>query len=293
MHYFDENIAKEYGVAEAVMFQNIAYWVKENEAHDINFHDGRYWTFNSRKAFSIFFKYWTENQVKRIIEKLYTNGLLLKGNYNKANYDKTNWYTLSDKGLDIANYKDEAWLKKSNDSAENTWSKKSEAWSEKSNDGYQINQPIPYIKHNNKTHIYEEEAESKKVDIISELVEVYNSLGAPFKKVTKITKGRRQKANERLKEMGGKEKFIQLIKKMDKCSFLKGNNQRGWLADFDFLIQNSEKWVKLYEGTYDDVEPKERKGKLEQYHNDPELDDFDVNEKIAEYNRTHTDQIKM
>lgn len=147
--------------------------------------------------------------------------------------------------------------------------------------------------YNNNSTIYEEEAESKKVDIISELVEVYNSLGAPFKKVTKITKGRRQKANERLKEIGSKEKFIQLIKKMDKCSFLKGNNQRGWLADFDFLIQNSEKWVKLHEGTYDDVEPKERKGKLEQYHNDPELDDFDVNEKIAEYNRTHEDKIPL
>lgn len=37
----------------------------------------------------------------------------------------------------------------------------------------------------------------------------------------------------------------------------------------------------------------ERKPKLEQYHNDPSLDNFDVNEKIAEYNRTHTDQIKM
>ena len=37
----------------------------------------------------------------------------------------------------------------------------------------------------------------------------------------------------------------------------------------------------------------ERKGKLEQYHNDPELDDFDVNEKIAEYNRTHEDKIPM
>ena len=156
MHYFDENIAKEYGVAEAVMFQNISYWVKENKANGVNFHDGRYWTFNSRKAFSVLFVYWTENQVKRIIEKLYNNGLILKGNYNKANYDKTNWYTLSDKGEDIANYKDEAWLNKSNDDAKKSWSEKSEAWAEKSNDEYQSNQPIPDIKHISKLHIERE-----------------------------------------------------------------------------------------------------------------------------------------
>jgi len=139
---------------------------------------------------------------------------------------------------------------------------------------------------NNTITIYEEEEKKEKVDIISEIVDVYNSLGAPFRKVLKITKGRRTKANERLKEMGGKEKFISIIKKLPLSPFLRGENERGWVADFDFIIQNSEKWVKIEEGKYDkstSANKTERKGKLEQYHNDPSLDDFDVSARWEEY----------
>ena len=284
MHYFDEDIAKEYGMAEAVMFQNISFWAANNKSNERNFFGGRYWTYNSVKAFQEIFPYLSIRQIRKTLSNLENRDLLIvSGNYNKSKYDRTKWYALSDLGIEIV---------KGSKFHLPDLTKEKNHLHDLTNQYGDNDQPIPDIKPYNKP-LYEEEAEFKKVDVISELVEVYNSLGEPFKKVTKITKGRRQKANERLKEIGSKEKFIQLIKKMDKCSFLKGNNQRGWLADFDFLIQNSEKWVKLYEGTYDDVEPKERKGKLEQYHNDPELDDFDVNEKIAEYNRTHTDQIKM
>lgn len=245
MHYFDENIAKEYGVVEAIMFQNIAYWVKNNRDNETNFHDGRYWTFNSRKALSLLFIYWTENQIKRILEKLYKGGLILKGNYNQLSYDKTNWYTLSDEGEAIANYREKAWSEITNHDA-----KKSKAWSEVTNRAGKVNQPIPDIKPDNKLNNIPHVEASKKVDI-DLIVEEFNNLGTPFRKVQKLTPNRKKKASERLKEMGSTEEFISVIRSLPKYPFLRGEGSRGWVATFDFLIANSENWVKIKEGIYD------------------------------------------
>ena len=39
---------------------------------------------------------------------------------------------------------------------------------------------------------------------------------------------------------------------MEASSFLKGNNNRKWKATFDWVFENSNNWVKVYEGQYDD-----------------------------------------
>ena len=103
MYQFDVRVAMEYGVEEAVLIQNIYFWVKHNEVNNTNFHDGRYWTFNSAKAFTEFFPFWNELKIKRMLKKLEEKGALLTGNYNKIPYDRTKWYTLSDKLYSIVN----------------------------------------------------------------------------------------------------------------------------------------------------------------------------------------------
>lgn len=103
MYQFDVRVAMEYGVEEAVLIQNIYFWVKHNEVNNTNFHDGRYWTFNSAKAFTEIFPFWNEVKIKRMLKKLEEKGALLTGNYNKIPYDRTKWYTLSDKLYSIVN----------------------------------------------------------------------------------------------------------------------------------------------------------------------------------------------
>lgn len=103
MYQFDVSVAMEYGVEEAVLIQNIYFWVKHNEVNNTNFHDGRYWTFNSARAFAELFPFWNEVKIKRMLKKLEEKGALLTGNYNKIPYDRTKWYTLSDKLYSIVN----------------------------------------------------------------------------------------------------------------------------------------------------------------------------------------------
>ena len=93
---FDTELAQKLGVNEAILLQNIVFWLLKNKANGSNYYDGRYWTYNSHKAFKELFPFWTENQIRRILESLFEKGVILKGDYNSSPYDKTKWYALSD-----------------------------------------------------------------------------------------------------------------------------------------------------------------------------------------------------
>lgn len=96
-HHFDIEIAEKYGLNEAIILNNIRFWVLHNEANGTNFHDGRFWTYNSQKAFEKLFPYMKPFTVRTALKSLEDNGLIITGNYNKSSYDRTKWYTLSDK----------------------------------------------------------------------------------------------------------------------------------------------------------------------------------------------------
>lgn len=96
-HNFNTQIAAEYGVYEAIVLENLNFWIMKNEANEKHFYDGRYWTYNSAKAFAQLFPYFSEKQIRTILGKLETAGLIVSGNYNKSAYDRTKWYALTEK----------------------------------------------------------------------------------------------------------------------------------------------------------------------------------------------------
>lgn len=98
-HHFNIDIASKYGVDEAIMFNHLLFWITHNAANEKNFYEGHYWTFNSLVAFEKLFPYWSRRQIERILKSLETKGLLLTGNYNKSSYDRTKWYSFTDKAL--------------------------------------------------------------------------------------------------------------------------------------------------------------------------------------------------
>lgn len=103
-HSFDINIAKEYGIEEAIILKNIYFWIEKNAANEKHFHDGKYWTYNSKKAFSELFPYMTENKIRYALENLKKNGLIETGNYNESSYDRTLWYTLTEKAYALLGF---------------------------------------------------------------------------------------------------------------------------------------------------------------------------------------------
>lgn len=93
---FREDEAIQYGVNEAIMISNFRYWIAKNKANNKHNHDGFTWTYNSRKAFSDLFPFWTERQIRTILESLQRKNIIQKGNYNKAGFDKTSWFAFTD-----------------------------------------------------------------------------------------------------------------------------------------------------------------------------------------------------
>lgn len=98
-HMFNIEVAQKYGVYEAIVLNNLFYWIQQNAANERHCHDGHYWTYNSTKAFTQLFPYFSEKQIRTILGKLEKSGLILVGNYNKSAYDRTKWYALTDKAL--------------------------------------------------------------------------------------------------------------------------------------------------------------------------------------------------
>lgn len=101
VHFFTLGVARKYGVNEAILLQNLYYWVDKNATNRRHLHDGRYWTYNSAAAFAEQFPYFTKNQIQYTLKKLKEHGLILVGNYNRQAFDQTKWYALTDKAYEL------------------------------------------------------------------------------------------------------------------------------------------------------------------------------------------------
>jgi hypothetical protein len=104
---FDIDFAKKYGVDEAIMIKSFQYWIRLNKANKSNFYDGHYWTYNTISALSELFPFWSEKQVRTILQNLLKLNILIKGNYNKFGFDRTIWYAFENEAefLQINNSK--------------------------------------------------------------------------------------------------------------------------------------------------------------------------------------------
>ena len=100
-HSFEVEVAVKYGVNAAVLLHNIHHWCLKNKANEKNYHDGMYWTYNSRTAFSRLFPYLSERQVKTALDKLIEDGIIAIGDYNNDRWKRPTWYAVTEKGFSL------------------------------------------------------------------------------------------------------------------------------------------------------------------------------------------------
>lgn len=94
--------ARVLGLNEAIVLQQIHYWMDINRKAKINFHDGRTWTYNTYESWQKDnFDFWSVATLKRIFKSLFNKGILLKGNYNLYKYDRKLWVSIDYDKLDI------------------------------------------------------------------------------------------------------------------------------------------------------------------------------------------------
>jgi len=93
-HFFDVSEASKVGVEKSIILANFRFWLEKNKANEKNLNGGYYWTYNSSKALSLIFPYWSAQKIARLIRELESDGLLVSDNFNRVGYDRTKWYSM-------------------------------------------------------------------------------------------------------------------------------------------------------------------------------------------------------
>jgi len=109
--------------------------------------------------------------------------------------------------------------------------------------------PAPPL-HDRSDHSGEDGAEAPPTLLPEHVLEVWNDMaGRQGLPKAKMTPERRRKLVARIRQHSIDD-FTEAISAVERSPFLRGENDRGWRADFDFLLQPS-RFTKLIEGTYD------------------------------------------
>ena len=98
---FSVEAAKVHGVEGAVLLSHIVYWVYRNQLNKKNKIDGVYWTYNTATSFAQLFPFWKPTKIRRLLNKLEDENAILIGCHNKAKYDRTKWYAITEQSQSL------------------------------------------------------------------------------------------------------------------------------------------------------------------------------------------------
>jgi hypothetical protein len=132
-HSFNVEVAMKIGVNAAILLKNIYFWCKHNKANNRHIHDGNAWTYNTIKAYKELFPYMGDKQIRNALGKLQDEGYIQIGNFNKAGYDRTLWYCVTEAGENLLNRCDSSFAERAN------------GFGERANANDQKGEPIPDI----------------------------------------------------------------------------------------------------------------------------------------------------
>lgn len=95
------DLAVKLGLNEAIVLRQIYYWLEINEKLQRNYYDGRYWTFNTMEEWQKNnFPWWSTKTIERAFKSLISSGIVITGNYNKDQRDRTKWYSINEDVLE-------------------------------------------------------------------------------------------------------------------------------------------------------------------------------------------------
>lgn len=112
------------------------------------------------------------------------------------------------------------------------------------------------------------ETELRFADVVS----IWNTTVTHLPKLVKLSEERKAKVRVRWEEWSSigdpMEIYRQICDRAQQSNFLRGDNNRGWVANFDWLISNGKNWLKILEGNYDNQQPSAPKGEIKKNVND-------------------------
>ena len=97
------SLAVKIGLNEAIILQQFHYWLERST----NIRDNYRWIYNSYSKWNEQFPFWSNATIRRTINSLEKQGVLISANYNQAGFDKTKWYRIDYEWLSNASAQNE------------------------------------------------------------------------------------------------------------------------------------------------------------------------------------------
>lgn len=222
-------LAKLIGLNEAIVLQQIKYWIKKSR-HE---YGGTKWVYNSYQEWQKQFPFWSVSTIKRIFLSLESQGLIISGNFNKEQRDRTKWYTLS-------------------------WGENLPLGQIDPMEGTIMTPPLPENTPRENNYSSEMLEQIKKVYdywlklmVIDPTTRTYGTLNEKraaldrARKRTRLTDKRKTKVAARIKSMGA-DRVIQAVKQISKSEFhrdgILSNGSKGtFVASLEWLCENDER----------------------------------------------------
>lgn len=246
----DRELASVIGLNEAIILQQMQYWIKKS-THEI---DDKKWIYNSVSQWKEQFPFWSESTINRTIRNLEEKELLFTGNYNRDRRDRTKWYSINYLQLDVI---------MKNAISQNDECNLSNCDNASSQDDLMqdvnLTKPLPKITTeittNNNTSSCDDKSNSRKTDVVDFdlVIDAYNdAVEDKLPKVVKMTSARKNAVKKLLKEFNEPtfqnlaNYFYDFVEKANRFYF--GENDRGWRADFDYIVKTTT-YLKFIEGS--------------------------------------------
>ena len=255
------SLAKAIGLNEAIFLQQLHYFLRISK----NRADGRSWVYNTIKDWQVEFSFWSLKTVQRTIESLEEMGLVLSTDkFNKIKMDKTKWYSIDYEKLSEIQVKNTYSPFSQNDQMEDAETENAFSQNDQmtfSQNDQSNNQRDPKTSNNNPLplngdlHLGENKKTSKAPSInYSEIAQAYNdcvncyAVNLPQVADPDNLSDKRKRAIKNLsavllKRFGDgsvdafRDYFADFITSAPPFYF--GENNRGWKADFEYILRET------------------------------------------------------
>lgn len=141
-------------------------------------------------------------------------------------------------------------------------------------DGYSLPENNTKESKEKKSKVNESKAEDSpdkpaQFPLVNQVFELFNQICNSYPKITSYSDARKKAVKARLNSGYTVDDFQRLFSKAEKSDFLKGKNNRNWIANFDWLIKDSN-MAKTLDGNYDNKDPISKSQEEHSY----DLDDY-------------------
>jgi hypothetical protein len=92
---FQPSLAKAIGINEAIVLQQIQYWLNIKKEMGDQKIDGKYWIYNTYDEWELQFKYMSARTIMRTIKNLCNLNLVIVQQFDKRKWDRKNYYTIN------------------------------------------------------------------------------------------------------------------------------------------------------------------------------------------------------